>query len=76
MKHNLYSLTEDELNRLCVESLFDRKDTYILKAIILHEWTIETISYDLGLSSNAICKRIKKIKQKLNIVKWTDNLVG
>lgn len=75
MKYNLYSLTEEELTNICVENLFDRKDTYILKAIILNEFTIEAIANDLNMSSNGICRRIKKIKQKLNIVNWTDSLV-
>lgn len=74
MEHNLYSLTEEELDQLCVKSLFDRKNTKILKMIIWNEETIKNIACDLRISEQAVYCRIDKIKQKLQIIKWTDSL--
>lgn len=74
MPHNLYSLTEEELNNLCVQNLFDKKDTIILKSIIIDDMPIKEIAFNLGKGNGAIYKRINKIKEKLKIINWTDNL--
>jgi len=74
MEHNLYSLNEEELDQLCVKSLFDRKSTKILKMIIWDEEPIKNIACDLRISEQAVYSRIDKIKEKLKIAKWTDSL--
>ena len=42
--YNLYSLTEEKLEQLCVESLLDRKNAKILKMIIWDEEPIKVIA--------------------------------
>jgi predicted DNA-binding protein YlxM (UPF0122 family) len=74
MGYNLYSLNEEELNQLCVKSLFDRKSTKILNMIIWDEEPIKNIASELRISEQAVYSRIDKIKQKLKIKKWTDSL--
>jgi DNA-directed RNA polymerase specialized sigma subunit len=75
MGYNLYSLSEEELRRLCVEGLFDRRDTKILVGIILEEKAIKVVAAELGISEQAVYRRISKMRRKLNIRKWTDSLV-
>ena len=74
MPHNLYSLTKDELKAIAVQNLFDRKDGYILIAIIDEEKPIKQIASELNICEQAVYERIAKIKVKLRITKWTDDL--
>lgn len=74
MKHNLYSLTRGELLSICIEKLFDRKDTLILLSIIDENKSIKEIATIVNLGSQAVYNRIALIKKRLHIEKWTDSL--
>jgi len=74
MKYNLYSLNETQIRDLCKDKLFDKKCTEIIIKKIIYDFSISAIANDLGLTTQAIYKRIAKIKVKLKIRKWTDSL--
>ncbi|NCU39923.1 hypothetical protein EOL99_03455 [Candidatus Falkowbacteria bacterium] len=72
---NLYCLDKDEIIKMCQDLLFDRKDTEILTFIIIDDLSIKQIAGKIGISKQTVCKRIRRIRNKLKINKWTDNIL-
>lgn len=73
--NNLYALDEDKIIKLCQDLLFDRKDTDILIYVIIECLSIKQIADKIGIGKQTVCRRIRNIKNKLKINKWTDNLL-
>ena len=72
---NLYSLDDEKIIKLCQDLLFDKKDTKILLCLIIEELSIKQIADKLNISEQTVSHRIRKIKNKLKINNWTDNLL-
>lgn len=72
---NLYALSKDELLSLCKDKLFDKKETKILLCIIYYDKPIKEIASILGVSEATVNKKIREIKNKLQINKWTDSIL-
>lgn len=72
---NLYFFTEEELLELCKTLLFDKKDTIILIDTIIYDIPIKQVAEKLHISFSNICHRIRRIKHKLKISNWNDNIL-
>jgi len=72
---NLYAFGKDRIIELCQDILFDKKDTDIVMYVIIEDLSIKQIADKLNISSQTVSKRIRNIKNKLKIDKWTDNIL-